>query len=171
MEDYATLIENKIIVDEKRSIDRLIQKGFGERQEKDLVLDLKEAVYLIDKGDLEVKKTNKKVSYKKLFELGESLDKKFYSTYLVFKDLRDRGFVVKTGLKFGFPLRVYPRGKKPGEEHTQWVINVSTQEEIYSMPELSRMVRLARNLNTVLLQAVVDSENDINYYETKRITP
>ena len=165
------LVENKVIVSRKRKRDQLITKGFGERVEKELVLDLKEALYLVEKGKIEVKKGKRKVSAKKLLELGNSLEKGFYSIYLVFRDLRDRGYVVRTGYKFGFDLRVYPRGKKPGEEHSKWVVNVCTQDAAFSMPELSRMVRLSGNLNTTLLQAVVDSENDINYYEIKRILP
>jgi len=165
------LVENKVIVTQKRKRDQLITKGFGERIEKELVLDLKEALYLVGKGKIEVKKGKRKVSAKKLLELGELLEKGFCSKFLVFKDLRDRGYVVRTGYKFGFDLRVYPRGKKPGEEHSQWVVNVCTQDNQFSMPELSRMVRLSGNLNTTLLQAIVDSENDINYYEIKRILP
>lgn len=167
----AKLIENKVIVEDKKTRDQLIQKGFGEKEEKKLILDLKEALYLLGKKKLEVKQKGKKISFKKLLELADSLEEKFYTKFLVFKDLRERGFVVKTGLKFGFPFRVYPRGKKVGEEHTQWVINVVTQDDQFSIIETSRMVRLAGNLNTVLLMAVVDSENDINYYEIRRIVP
>lgn len=167
----AKLIENKVIVEDKRTRDQLIQKGFGEKEGKGLVLDLKEALYLLEKKRLDITYKGKKFSRKKLLELGDSLEEKFFSKYLVYKDLRERGFVLKTGLKFGFPFRVYPRGKKPGEEHTQWVIEVVTQDEQFIMPEISRMVRLSGNLNTILLLAVVDSENDINYYEIRRIVP
>lgn len=167
----AELVENKVIVGQKRKRDQLITKGFGERIDKELVLDLKEALYLAEKKKLDVKKGKKKVSAKKLLELGEKEDPGFYSKFLVFRDLRDRGFVVKTGYKFGFDLRVYPRGKKPGEAHSKWVVNVCSQDCKFAMPEISRMVRLSGNLNTTVLQAVVDAENDINYYEVKRIVP
>jgi len=167
----AELAGNKVIETQKRKRDQLITKGFGERTDKELVLDLREALYLVEKKKLDVKKGRAKVSAKKLLELGEKEDPQFYSKFLVFRDLRDRGFVVKTGYKFGFDLRVYPRGKKPGEEHSKWVVNVCSQDSGFSMPEISRMVRLSGNLNTTVLQAVVDSENDINYYEVKRILP
>ena len=85
--------------------------------------------------------------------------------------MRERGYVIKTGFKFGFDFRVYPRGKKPGEEHSQWVIHVATQDEKISVPNYSRMIRLSGNLKTQLLIAVVDSEDDVNYYATNRITP
>lgn len=170
-EKYAKLIGDKVIVSNRRLRDKLSQKGFGERIEKTLVLDLKEAIFLLEKGKIEIKKGRKKICADELLAIGESTDKRFYLKYLVFKDLREKGYVVKTGYKFGFDLRVYPKGKKPGEAHTQWVINVCSQDETFSMPEISRMVRLSGNINTVLLQAIVDSENDINYYEIKRIIP
>ena len=89
----------------------------------------------------------------------------------MYSDLRERGYVVKTGFKFGFDLRVYPKGKKPGEAHTQWVITVKGQNDKINFIELSRKVRLSGNIKTKLMFAVVDSENDINYYETIRVTP
>ncbi|MCD6478577.1 MAG: tRNA-intron lyase [Candidatus Diapherotrites archaeon] len=165
------LVENKVLIESSRLRDQLSQKGFGELIERKLVLELKEAIYLVEKKKLKVKKGRRVVSAAELLELGETLDKRFYSKYLVFRDLRDKGYVVKTGYKFGFDLRVYPRGKKPGEAHTQWVVNVCAQDDTFSMPEISRMVRLSGNINTVLVQAVVDSEDDITYYEIKRIIP
>ncbi len=166
------LVENKVIVSEQRLRDQLIQKGFGERKERELVLDLFEAIFLVEKNKLSVKDAKgKKLKKEKLLSLGEKADKKFYSKFLVFCDLRERGYCVKTGLKFGFDFRVYPRGKKPGEEHSQWVIEVNTQSEKLSMQQLSRMVRLAQNLKTTAILSIVDSEDEINYYEMKRLVP
>ena len=166
----AYLAGNRVIITEKKVKDRLIEKGYGEKEEKVLVLSLFEALYLLEKGKLEVEDVKgKKLTEKDLIR--KAKEKLFYNKFVVFRDLRDRGFVVKTGFKFGFDFRVYPRGKKPGEEHTQWVINVSPQEARCSFPEFSRMVRMAGNLRTTLLQAIVDSENQVNYYEIKRITP
>ena len=168
----ALLVGDKIIVKDKKLKDQLIQKGFGEKKEKEFVLDLIEAFYLLEKEKIELEDSEgKKVKEEELLKAGSKKEKEFYNVFLVYRDLRDRGFVVKTGFKFGFDLRVYPRGKKPGEEHTQWVIPVLSQNQKVNMKELSRMVRLSGNIKTILLVAVVDSENDINYYEVKRITP
>lgn len=166
------LIENKVIVSEQRLRDQLIQKGFGERKEKTLVLDLWETIFLMQKEKFSIKDLKgKKVREKALLALGERTEKKFYSKFLVFKDLRERGYCVKTGFKFGSDFRVYPRGKKPGEEHSQWCVDVKTQEEKLSMQQLSRSVRLSQNLKTTEIVAVVDSEDEINYYEIKRLVP
>ncbi|MBS3057763.1 MAG: tRNA-intron lyase [Candidatus Diapherotrites archaeon] len=168
----ALLIDNKVVVDDFKKADQLLQKGFGERREHEHVLDLKEALYLLEKDSIEISdKKGKKISRPELLKIAGREETNFYTKFLVYSDMRTRGFVIKTGFKFGFDFRVYPRGKKPGEEHTQWVIHVATQGEKLTMPVLSRMVRLAGNLHTIILVAVVDSENDINYYQIDRITP
>jgi len=166
------LAQNKVIVEQKRLRDQLQQKGIGERTDREYVLDLFEALYLLEKKGISIKgHDGKKLSEKKLLEIASQKDKKFYSRFLVFRDLREKGFCTKTGFKFGFDFRVYPRGKKPGQAHTQWVVLATTQSDRFSMTELSRMVRLAGNIRTKMLIAVVDSENDINYYPVERITP
>ena len=166
------LLADKIIVKKNKDKSDLIPKAFGEKTKTDYVLDLIEAYYLMEKGKLELEdKKGKTIESDELLKIGEKKIQDFYKKYLVYSDLRDRGFVVKTGFKFGFDLRVYPKGKKPGEEHTQWVISVKGQNDKINFIELSRKVRLSGNIKTKLMFAVVDSENDINYYETVRVTP
>lgn len=166
------LTGNKVVVEKKRLESQLQQKGFGERSAGDFVLDLKEAIYLLEKKKIKIKdKNGKRLSKKKLLEHASKKEKNFYSKLVVYRNLRDKGFCVKTGFKFGFDFRVYPRGKKPGQAHSQWVVHVSSQNERKEMTELSRMVRLSGNIRTEMLIAVVDAENDINYYKVGRITP
>ncbi len=163
------LTGNKVLVENPTLVGQFSSKGFGERHSHELVLDLFEAVYLQKRGKLEVFKSEKPVSVRQLLAVAEKSDARFYKKFLVFSDFRDKGFVIRTGFKFGFDFRVYPRGKKPGEAHSEFVVEVKTQGEKLSMPQLSRMVRLSQNLHTVCLQAVVDSENEINYYSLSRV--
>lgn len=168
----AKLFSNKAIVFEKKVKDQLIEKGFGEKKEGSLTLDLKETLYLLERGKITVENSDgKNVSFEDLMGFAEKKEKNFYNKFVVFSDLRERGYVIKTGFKFGFDFRVYPRGKKPGEEHSQWVIQVMTQDEKLTITNFSRMVRLSGNLKTELLIAIVDSEDDVNYYSVNRITP
>ena len=168
----ARLYSNKVVVFEKKVKDLLIQKSFGEKKDSQLILDLKESLYLLKREKLSVEdQEGKSISFEELLNFAQKKEKNFYNKLIVYTDLRERGYVVKTGFKFGFDFRVYPRGKKPGEEHTQWVIHVASQDEQISIPNFSRMVRLSGNLKTELLIGVVDSEDDVNYYSTTRITP
>jgi tRNA-intron endonuclease len=61
-------------------------------------------------------------------------ERNFHARFIVYSDLRERGFLVKTGFKFGCDFRVYERGVKlkkgPKEafEHTKWVVHAIPEE-------------------------------------------
>ena len=163
------LVGVKVLVHSRPMIDRLFQKGFGERKDRVLVLDLNEALFLTERGKFKAFRAGKPVSEAALRLLGQQTDTHFYKKFVVYTDFREKGFVIRTGFKFGFDFRVYPRGKKPGEAHSEFVVEVKSQSEKVSMPHLSRMVRMSQTLHTQCLVAVVDSENEVNYYSASRV--
>ncbi|MEK6958711.1 MAG: tRNA-intron lyase [archaeon] len=166
----ATLMETKIIVDDATTKGTLVEKGFGEGKGRGLVLDLFEAIYLTEKGKLSVcDNKGKSISTKKLLTLGLESDKNFYTKNAVYADIKEKGYCIKTGLKFGFDFRVYPKGKKVGEAHSEYGLHVATENEKLNMTQLSRMTRLAGNIHLKAVIAVVDREDEINYYEAERL--
>lgn len=163
---------NKTIVESKKLESQLQQKGFGEKSKAGFALDLFETLYLLKKKKLALKDDKgKKVSQRKLLELASKKEKDFYKKFVVYQDLRENGFCTKTGFKFGFDFRIYPKGKKAGQAHSEKVVQVTSQSEKFSMTEIGRMSRLATNLGTELVIAAVDSENDTNYYSIERLHP
>ncbi len=135
-------------------------------------LSLVEALYLVKKRKLSVG-----MSFKKFYEYCSKMDKRFRERYYVYQDLRDRGFLVKTGFKFGCDFRVYEkgvklkRGPKTQKEHTKWIVFAVPEDFTCSFPELSRAVRLAHNIRARMLWAILDNENDMTYYEVLRMKP
>ena len=107
----------------------------------------------------------------------EEKERNFHARFIVYSDLRERGFIVRTGLKFGCDFRVYDRGvkikkgRKAAHEHTKWIVHAIPEEFTCSFPELSRAVRLAQNIRAEMIWAIVDCENDVTYFSIKRITP
>jgi len=165
----SVLLENKVIVHDATLKGQFVEKGIGENKGNKLVLDLFESIYLSEKDKLSiVDSKGKAVSVKKLFEIGLKSDKFFYSKQKVHEDLREKGYCIKTGLKFGFDFRVYPRGKKVGTAHSEFGIHVAPEQEKISMAQLSRMTRLAGNIHIKAIVAVVDREDEINYYYLDR---
>lgn len=168
----ATLLENKLFLN--KSFDSLEQRSYGKRIEDRLELSFVEALYLVERRKIVVKKSKKKVGFKDLMELGLKFDKRLHERYTVYKDLRGRGLVVKTGFKFGCDFRVYKRGvlvkrgPKAPTEHTRWIVYCVPEDYTCSFQELSRAVRLAHSIRATMLWAIVDNENDITYYEIMR---
>ena len=132
---------------------------------------LLEALYLVDKGLIEIFSKNKKISKKDLFNKFQRHDKKIQIKYLVFKDLRDKGYIVKTALKFGAEFRVYGKGTKPGKKHAKWIVFTEHESKKLSWHEFSAKNRVAHSTRKNMLLAIVDEENKIIYYEVSWTKP
>lgn len=159
---------DKVVIRDMGQAERLVQKGFGTRKDSCLELSLLEALFLVDRGTLEVDSNDRAVSWEELIGKGVEegdLNRRFG----VYKDLRERGYVVKTGFKFGAHFRVYDRGDYPKGEHSKLLVHVVPEDEVMSFPEVSRAVRLAQGVKKQLYFAVVDTEGDITYYLVDRI--
>jgi len=175
------LLEHRVIVWGEEGLILYDESGYGKPMDDRLELALVEAAYLLKRKKLKVfvEEEGKKkfLTFEELMKYGEENERNFHARFIVFSDLRERGFLVKTGLKFGCDFRVYERGvklkrgPKAPHEHTKWVVHAIPEEFSCSFPELSRAVRLAQNIRSEMIWAVVDSENDVTYYSIKRITP
>ena len=173
------LLEHRVVIWEKKVFDELEESGFGKVVEDRLELALVESMFLIDKKKLKVRIKGKKkfIKKKEFYEYVTKNERNFHARFIVYSDLREKGFVVKTGFKFGADFRVYARGvkikkgPKQAHEHTKWIVHAIPEEFSCSFPELSRAVRLAQNIRTEMIWAIVDSEGDVTFYSIKRITP
>jgi len=142
---------------------------FGNQTEDGLQLTIIEALYLMEKGKLEVEQDSEEVSIKQMFGLIRKSES--FSNYIVYRDLRNRGYIVKTGFKYGAEFRLYDRGKSPGDGHSNNLVKVANENSEFMMSDLSSYVRVAHGVNKKLLFAVVDEENDITYYNVEWTRP
>ena len=99
------------------------------------------------------------------------LDKSIRQKSLVYKDLREKGYIPKTALKFGAEFRVYDKGAKPGKDHARWILFISNEREVLKWHELSAKNRVAHSTKKKLLLAILDEEQDITYHEISWIRP
>src|SRR3989344_2203518 len=124
----GALTGNEIIV--QKDIQECYDVGcYGSIEGKVNKLSLVEALHLVDRKRLEVKDGKKKLKRDDLYKKACEIDKEFPQKYVVYRDLRERGYVVRTGFKFGTHFRVYERGvklkrgQKAAHEHTKFVVH------------------------------------------------
>lgn len=144
---------------------------FGEQKDEKIQYSLTEAMFLVEKGKMEIFLKEKKLTKKEFTEKCRKIDKKIQIKYPVFKDLRERGYVVKTALKFGADFRVYEKGSKPGEKHAKWIVFTEHESNRLTWHEFSAKNRVAHSTKKNLLLAIVDEEGDISYYEVRWLKP
>jgi len=159
----------KVLVGDGDLKSQLKEKGYGEMEEKALVLSIIEAAHLLETGKMEVVKGKDALSFEELVKLGSAKEEEFYNKYLVYKDLRERGMMVRSGLKFGTDFRLYERGEAVGKGHSRYLVHVVPEEYTCSFPEMARALRLAKNVNKDMIYAIVDEECDITYYLVDRM--
>ena len=144
---------------------------FGEPVRGKIQYSLSETLFLLEKNKIEVFSRNKKIPEKELINKFKRIDKKIQIKYPVFKDLREKGYVMKTALKFGADFRVYDKGVKPGKKHAKWIVFADHESKRLTWPEFSAKNRVAHSTKKNLLLAIVDEEGDITYYEVKWVKP
>lgn len=134
---------------------------------KKIQYTLPEALYLVEKNKIEVSQKNKILSFDELLSKLKKIDSRIQLKYPVFKDLREKGYIVKTALKFGADFRVYPKGVKVGQkgEHSKWIVFCEHESKKFSWHEFSAKNRVAHSTKKKLLIAILDEESDVSYYE------
>ncbi|MFH0986697.1 MAG: tRNA-intron lyase [Candidatus Micrarchaeota archaeon] len=174
------LIGERVLVTEPELVEDFDKRGYGEKEEgskegnsNQLLLSPEEALYMVEKKkDFVIKSaTGKAMDYEKLWKHFMKIDKDFPRKYIVYRDMKDRGFCIKTGFKFGSHFRIYSRGDKPGKGHAIWLMHCIPEEYTVELAVFARAIRLAQNVRKKMIYAVVDKEGDITYYKFDRITP
>jgi tRNA-intron endonuclease len=72
---------------------------FGERSNDKIIYSLPEALFLLEKNKIEIFSKNKKLTKQELIDKFSKIDKRFQIRYSVFKDLREKGYIVKTKIR------------------------------------------------------------------------
>ena len=110
IEAFLVEKELKIIVNDTRSQDQLRSKGFGEKEDSQYLLKPYEALYLIYSKRLNLKREMNNINFDSLVEVVLKQDRYILTKFLIYRDLRSRGYVAKEGFGFGVDFRVYERG-------------------------------------------------------------
>ena len=144
---------------------------FGEPVGEKIQYSSAETLFLVEKRKMEILHRGKKISPKELMKKIQRADKKINLKYPVFRNLRERGYIVKTALKFGADFRVYEKGTKPGKKHAKWIVFADHESKRLTWHEFSAKNRVAHSTKKALLLAIVDEEGDVSYYEVRWIRP
>lgn len=132
-----------------------------------------EAIYLLEKGKIILLDgKGKEISFDKAFaKASKALGKEFWVRYVTYKNLRNRGYIVKTALKFGAEFRVYDKGVKPGEDHAKWIVYPVYESDKFTWYEFAAKNRVAHSTKKKLLIGTVDEEGDVTFWEVNWLRP
>ena len=159
----------KVIV--KNLAQNLHEKGyFGDLKDPEkLHLTQVEAIFLVERKKLQVFKENEKpVSLSEIVTIFGKEIKNLWTNYLVYRDLRSRGYIVKLGYgaqtSIGPIYRLYPRGGAPGKTASKTLIATLIEGKKVKIEDLDYMIKQALASRKKLALAVVDEVGNVTYY-------
>ena len=152
-----------IKISDLRSQDQLRNKGYGDKENNNFFLEPYEALYLIYLNKLVITNGNV-VDFSSLLKHVLKYDKEIVTKFLVYRDLRSRGYVVKEGFGFGADFRVYERGgyEKKSAKYVVFCINEGINVKV---GELSKIVREIEIMGKNAIAAVVERRGEVIYYK------
>ena len=159
----------KIQKGNKKPISFNQKSGFGKLSDEMLELSIIEACYLMENGRIDIFENDEKCDISYIFDLIREKD--LYAKYLVYRDLKNRGYIIKTGFKYGSEFRLYERGGGPGKGHSDYLVKVLYENYDVRVLDFSSYVRVAHGVNKKLLLAIVDEDLDITYYNVEWTRP
>jgi len=162
------LFENRVVIWDIEASRRLFRDGYygkplGIPKPKDpqfnapLILDLMEGYYLVKRRALRIEsERGKNLNAAEIERVCAGSYTDFAEKYLVYKNLRESGYVVTPGIKFGSDFAVYEHG--PGIDHAPYIVQVMKPGTSITATSLVRSGRLATTVKKQFIIAIADAK-------------
>ncbi len=168
LENFTGVLRDVTVeIADAKAVDALHQQSyFGEYQEgSPLVLAPEEVLVLIERKRLQVfGPDGKELDFGTLSKHFSEKIPDLWIKYLVYRDLRTRGYIVRKGIGDGIEYRVFKRGAKKGEDEAKYLIAIVIEGKPVELRVLDKITKYSVSSRKKLVLAVVDRLGEITYY-------
>jgi tRNA-intron endonuclease len=167
-EIQGILVKNQTIILEPNRQQELEQRGYGEMEKDKLFLKSFESLYLLYTGRLSLFKGKKDIGFDSFLQICKKSDESILTKFLVYRDLRNRGYTVKDGFGFGSDFRVYGKGDfgEKGAKFLVFGLNEGKQEK---MEKLQKKVEEITKMGKEPIIAVIQRQGEVIYYKISKM--
>lgn len=153
-----------IVIESVKQQDQLRSKGYGEKIKDMYILESYEALFLLYCKRLVLKKQKTILDFSNFLQTLLKIDLFIFTKFLIFRDLRTRGYIAKEGFGFGNDFRVYERGEysRKAAKYVIFGINegISIKANI-----LFQNIRSIEKMGKEAIIAVIERRGEIIYYK------
>ena len=160
----GVLIKNQIMVLNPDSQKDLEQKGYGEFEKNKFYLKSFESLYLLYTGALALLKGKNKIDFDSLMQICKKIDEGILTKFLVYRDLRTRGYTVKDGFGFGSDFRVYGKGDF-GEKGAKFLVFGLSEGKQERIGKFQKKIEEIIKMGKEPIIAVIERRGEIIYYK------
>jgi len=169
VQPYAAVLSDGVaMVVEKDRLGELEESGYGSRDARGLKLRDHEALYLLYAKKLDLRdETGKAVTFEGLADLAQRNARDSWTKFIIYRDLRSRGYVVREGFGFGTDLRVYERGDFP-KKAAKYVVFALDEGIEKGMEDLQKSVKEMAKMGKEAIIAVIERRGEVIYYKVNK---
>lgn len=165
----GTLRQGGVEVSDSHSRAQLEGRGYGNKIGKRFYLYDYEALYLLYIGQLRVRKTkaSEELTFETLVKVALTRDADSWKRFLIYRDLRSRGYIVKDGFGFGIDFRVYDRGDN-GKKPAKYVVFAIEEGTEMPLQHLNDNINQMAKMGKVPIIAVIERRGEVIYYRVSK---
>ena len=154
----AYIKNNHVYLKLTSEVKALREKGFGDLKYKTITLTPYETFYLVEKEKIIVldQVSETPLSFKNLVNLLCSENVETWIKYLVFRDLRERGYIVRESNIVDFEIS--------GKTVVRRLVSIIHEGTDASIKRLNKLLQYTKKERKELIAAVIDRRTDIVYY-------
>lgn len=150
--------DDKVYVPLSQSLRDLRERGFGDLRKRKLLLSPYEAFYLLEKQRIRVSdaRRSEPLELRDLVDRVSAGKAEIWIKYLIYRDLRDRGYIVRESQDADFEVH--------GKGAMRRLMAIVHEGREASLEKLAEYLKVARKEKKELILAVIDRRTDIVYY-------
>ena len=177
----GSIEKDKVIISDPKGIQEFYENsyiGTIEKIEKNtngqelLIIDAVEVLLLCERNRILVWEDNDKnknlYDFEGLLTYFTQYDERLWQKYIIYMDLRKRGYIVRTGYGDGIDFRVYKRGADFEKDSAKFLIFPVFEGNPIELRDLDKMSRVAMSSRKDLIVATVDRLSKPIYYSVKK---
>ncbi len=174
----AVLEEDKVFIYDKKAIEEFYSNSYiGTLEESDngeqkLILEPIEVLLLCERNRIllwrDNDKSNEIYDFENLLTFFTQYDPRLWQKYIIYMDLRKRGYVVRAGYGDGLDFRVYKRGADFEKNAAKYLIYPIFEGSPIELKDLDKMSRVAMSSRKDLIVATVDRLSKPIYYSVNK---
>jgi tRNA-intron endonuclease len=158
----------------KKDLDAIYDRVFYGTKEQDGTLRLSpvETMFLLERGRIELldESTGTQMNLYQYLQRSHEAFADLWTHYLVYRDLRSRGYIVKEGISEEIPFRVYPRGGEIGKDTSKYLIYIVKEGIPIELTKLDKATTTAKGVGKRLILAVLNRQGEATYYQVSQVS-
>ncbi|RNJ77872.1 MAG: tRNA-intron lyase [Nitrosopumilus sp. B06] len=160
------MISGQACISDKSMMHELEARGYGEMQGNKMFLKQFEVLYLLYTGRLKLGKNLS--TFDSFLHRCQSDDPGILTKFLIYRDLRNRGYIVKDGFGFGSDFRVYERGHF-GQKGAKFLVFGLDEGQKEKMGAMQKKIQEIIQMGKEPIMAVIERRGEVIYYKINRM--